>query len=65
MEVLAIIFWAAVLGADIAFMLNIRRIADELFPVGEKKRPGRGGARTRGCHKRTRVVYHNFEEDAR
>lgn len=56
MEVLAIIFWVAVLGADIAFMLNIKRIADEVVPVN-KKRPGRGGAQTRGCQKMTDLVY--------
>ena len=56
MEVLAILFWTAVLGADIAFMLNIKRIADEVVPVN-KKRPGRGGAQTRGCQKMTDIVY--------
>ena len=55
MEVLAIILWSAVLGADIAFMLNIKRIADEVVPI--KKRPGRGGAQTRGCQKMTDIVY--------
>jgi len=64
MEVLAIIFWASVLGADIAFMLNIKRIADEVVPVN-KKRPGRGGAQTRGCQKMTDIVYHISREDAR
>ena len=63
MEVLAIIFWSAVLGVDIAFMLNIKRIADEVVPI--KKRPGRGGAQTRGCQKMTDIVYHISREDAR
>lgn len=41
MEVLAILFWFVVLGADIAFMCNIKRIADEWFPWdgSEGKRP--------------------------
>lgn len=64
MEVLAIILWAAVLAADIAFMLNIKRIADEVVPVN-KKRPGRAGTRTRGCQKMTDIVYHISREDAR
>lgn len=58
MEVLAILFWLVVLGADIAFMRNIKRIADEWFPWdGKRKRPGRGGARTRSCRKMTQAVY--------
>ena len=63
MEVLAILFWLAVLAADIAFMANIKRLADRLFPLDEK-RPGRGGARTRGCQKMTDLVYHISREDA-
>ena len=41
MEALAIIFWTVVLLADIAFMFNIRRIANEWFPVNKpaKKQP--------------------------
>ena len=66
MEVLAILFWLVVLGADIAFMCNIKRIADEWFPIdGKRKRPGRGGARTRGCHKMTDIVYQISKGDAR
>jgi hypothetical protein len=58
MEVLAILFWLIVLGADIAFMCNIKRIADEWFPWdGKRKRPGRAGTRTRSCRKMTQAVY--------
>lgn len=64
MEIMAIIFWAVVLLADLAFMTQIPRVVREIENATEKC-PGRGGARTRGCHKRTRVVYHGFEEDAR
>lgn len=64
MEVLAIMFWVAVLAADLAFMVNIKRIADKVVPVS-KKRPGRGGARTRGCVKMTDLVYQISREDAR
>lgn len=64
MEILALIFWSVVLLADLVFMTQIPRLAREIEKAKEK-RPGRGGARTRGCHKGTRVVYHGFEEDAR
>lgn len=57
MEALAILFWLAVLAADIAFMANIKRLADTLFPL-DGKRPGRAGTRTRGrCQKMTDAVY--------
>lgn len=64
MEALAILFWLAVLAADIAFMTQIKRLADTLFPLDEK-RPGRAGTRTRGCHKMTDLVYTITREDAR
>lgn len=64
MEILAIVFWSVVLLADLAFMTQIPRVVREIEKA-EEKRPGRGGARTRGCHNRTRVVYHDYEEDAR
>lgn len=64
MEILAIIFWSVVLLADLAFMTQIPGLVREIENATEK-RPGRAGTRTRGCHKRTQVVYHDYEEDAR
>lgn len=64
MAVLAILFWTVVLAANIAFMTQIKALADRWFPLDEK-RPGRAGTRTRGCHKMTDVVYHITEGDAR
>lgn len=64
MEILAIIFWSVVLLADLAFMTQISRVAREVENATEK-RPGRAGTRTRGCHKRTMGLYHDYEEDAR
>lgn len=59
MEVIAIIFWMVVLMADLVFMTQIKRIADELFPLdGKKKGPRGAGTHTTGCRKMTDVVYH-------
>lgn len=59
MEVIAILFWAVVLAADVVFMANIKRIADEWFPLdGKKKGPRGAGTHTTGCRKMTDVVYH-------
>ena len=43
MEALAILRWAVVLIADLAFMANIKRLADALFPLDAKKRQPRAG----------------------
>lgn len=64
MEVLKILFWVVVLAADIAFMRNIPRIADEFFPI-EEKRPGGAGTPARGRRqKMTGLVYQITKEDA-
>lgn len=56
MELLAILFWCAVIGACVTVMLSAKKWADILFPLDEK-RPGCAGTQTRGCHKMTDVVY--------
>lgn len=62
MEVLAIIFWMVVLIADLVFITQIKRIADEWFPLdGKKKGPRGAGAHTTGCRKMTDAVYHVVE----
>ena len=63
MEALAILFWLAVLSADIVFMRNIKRFADRLFL--DEKRPGCAGTQARGCHKMTDVVYQMTKEDVK
>ena len=66
MEALAILFWLVVVVADVAFMANIKRLADELFPLDDKKkRPGRAGTRTRSMRHMTDLVYHFVKENAR
>ena len=61
MEVLGILFWFVVLGADIAFMTKIPRVCRDFEHwLDTKKRPSRAGTRTRGRHKMTKVVY-DFE----
>lgn len=66
MEALAILFWLAVLAADVAFMFQIKPLADKLFPLeGHEKSPGRAGTRTKGCRNMTQAVYHFEEEIAR
>lgn len=65
MEVIAIIFWMVVLMADLVFMTQIKRMADELFPLDEEKSPGRAGTRTKGCRKMTEAVYHAKERMSR
>lgn len=59
MEVIAIIFWMVVLMADLIFMTQIKRMADEWFPVDSKNKGPRGaGTHTAGCRKMTEAVYH-------
>lgn len=57
MELLAILFWCAVIGACVTVMLSAKKWADILFPLDEK-RPGGAGTQSRGtCQKMTDVVY--------
>lgn len=66
MAALAILFWGAVLAADIAFMAHIRRLADWLFPLeDEQKAPGRAGTRSKGRRHMTDLVYQIQKENAR
>lgn len=66
MEILMIVMWSAVALLSVGWLPFAPRFAWwVLDKLDERNRPGRGGARTRGCHKRTRVVYHDYEEDAR
>lgn len=66
MEVLAIMFWCVVLGADIAFMTRISRICRDFEHWLDKKSAQRRRAgQAKGRHKMTDVVYHITREDAR
>jgi hypothetical protein len=56
MELLAILFWCAVIGACVTVMLSAKRWADILFPLDEK-RPGCAGTQTKGLRHMTEVVY--------
>lgn len=56
MELLAAFFWLAVLAADIAFMRQIKRLADRLFPI-DKKAPGGAGTPTKGRPKVSQIIY--------
>lgn len=56
MELLAAFFWLAVLAADIAFMRQIKRLADRLFPI-DKKAPGGAGTPTKGSPKVSQIIY--------
>lgn len=56
MELLAAFFWLAVLTADIAFMRQIKRLADRLFPIDKKARGG-AGTPTKGRPKVSQIIY--------
>lgn len=56
MELLAILFWCAVIGACVTVMLSAKSWADRLFPLDEK-RPGGAGTPTKGLRHMTDVVY--------
>lgn len=68
MAALAILFWLIVLAADIAFMTQIKRLANEWFPLdgspSKRKRPGRAGTRTKSMSKMTDLVYQIQKENA-
>ena len=66
MEVLAILFWLIVLGADIAFMTKIPTVVREFEGwLDNRKRPGRVAARTQGRPQGSLTVYHSLEDEAR
>lgn len=66
MEVLAIMFWLVVLGADIAFMTQIPRLCRDFENwLDNRKRPGRAATRTKGGPQRSITVYHNWEDETR
>ena len=66
MEVLAIMFWLVVLGADIAFMTQIPRVVRELEDaIDERKAQRRRAGQTKGRLNKTHTVYHDLGEDAR
>lgn len=68
MELLAAFFWLLVLIADIAFMRQIKRLADALFPIEKKrtkKAPGGAATPTKGRTKMTDIVYQITKENAR
>lgn len=64
MELLAAFIWLAILAADIAFMRQIKRLADRLFPI-DKKAPGGAATPTKGRTKMTDIVYQITKENAR
>ena len=66
MEVLAIMFWLVVLGADIAFMTQIPRVVRELeVALDERKAQRRRAGRAKGRLNKTHGLYHIEGEDAR
>lgn len=68
MELLAAFIWLAILAADIAFMCQIKRLADALFPIEKKrtkKAPGGAATPTKGRTKMTDIVYQITKENAR
>ena len=60
MELLAAFIWLAILAADIAFMRQIKRLADALFPIEKKrtkKAPGGAATPTKGRPKVSQIIY--------
>ena len=66
MEVLAILFWLVVLGADVAFIAHIQRVCLDFENwLDTKSAQRRRAGQAKGGHKMTDIVYHMTEEDAR
>ena len=66
MELVAILFWLVVLGADVAFMAHIPRVCLDFENwLDTKSAQRRRAGQAKGNPNRTDIVYHISEEDAR